>query len=930
MRMQVIRGGKRSIAGILAMLLLVAMLPPAQADGNANERITYYDYLQLYAEQVKPEVEVDIDLTQFEVEVEGSAALYQDREGSSQGIAIEEACTLLTFQADVPVSGLYNIEMTYLPTDTKDRTIMFGLMIDGKVPFTEAYSCVVSRTYQNDPIQQDEDGDDIRPRAKQQYIWRTQFLRDQTGINGNLLFYLEAGRHTITLDMESAALLVEKLTLKQEPYVLSYQDYVSLHRQAGHVDTQGQQIIVQGENYYLQSSSTLWPDADHSSPLTQPFDYLHTRINIGGGAQWKAPGAWISWKIEVPEDGFYNIGIKYRQTYLDGLFVSRKLYIDGEVPFAELASIRFNYAADWTNLVLGNGSEPYCIYLTAGEHILTMENVMGDMEETMNVLQSCINRLNDLYLSIIMITGSEPDKYRDYYLNKLLPDLPADLQQCADMLFAEAQRMIETVGTKGEETAYFEDIAYNLVSYAQNIPDLTFKSRITNLKNDISSLSAKLMAYQEQALDIDYMTVSSADVEMPRVELTAGEWATYQVKSFAATYEDDGDQDADITVWMGGGNEQYDIVERMINDLFTPQTGITVNLVLGGTGVINAVLSGVGPDVMLSGGDIVDLALRGGLERLDTYPGYDELMSEYVPGINIPNTLEDGVYAIQTTGGFSMMFIRTDIFDELGLEIPQTWDDVLDISQVLQRNNMTLGIVPPFATLLYQMGGEYYSEDLTEVAFSSEIAVEAFTINTEYYTKYGFPVTFDFVTQFRTGEMPIALAAYSTYNNLKFSAPEISGLWEMYPIPGVMQEDGTIDNVQASGGSGGVVMLRTSENKDKAWEFIKWWCGAEAQERFGKDQEAALGISARYNTMNLEVFRSLDWTNDEYAVLSQAMSNLRFTEVVPGDYYISRGLTNTFQGVVNNGVNVRELLDEWTTKINEEMRRKREEFHMNN
>ncbi len=928
MMKQVSRSVKRLVACLMALMLFVGTVPAAQA---VDERVSYYNYLQNHAYKARPEETVSVDLTQYKLEVAGSAASYQDKEGSAAGIEITEECRQITFTVDIPATGLYNIEMTYRPTDTIDRKIMFGLLIDGKVPFTEAYSCIVNRTYKNDPIVQDQYGNDVRPRAQQQYVWRTQFLHDQTGINGNLAFYLEEGKREITFDFDSTAMLVERIAIKQEPYTLSYQDYLSLHLQSGHQNTIGVQNIYQGENYYLQSSSTLWPDTDYSSPLTQPFDYKLTRINIGGGAQWKVPGDWISWKIEVPEDGFYNIGVKFRQNYLDGLFSSRMLYIDGVVPFEELKSVRFNYSTDWTNLVLGNGTEAYSIYLTKGEHILTMENVMGDMEETMNALQNVVNELNSLYLSIIMITGSEPDKYRDYYLNKLMPDLPADLRSCARQLFDEAERMIEVVGSKGVETAYFEDIAYNLENYAANIGDLTFKSRLTNLKNDISSLSAKLQAYQEQALDIDYITISSADMDMPRVKLNAFEWVTYQANSFAATYRKSAEEeDADITVWMGGGNKQYEIVQSMINDLFTPQTGITVDLVLGGTGVINAVLSGVGPDVMMNGGDIVDLALRGGLERLDTYPGYDELMAEYVPGINIPNTLEGGVYAIQTTGGFSMMFVRTDIFERLKLQVPKTWDDVLDISQVLQRNNMTLGIVPPFATLLYQMGGEYYSEDLKEVAFSEEVAVQAFITNTEYYTKYGFPVAYNFLTQFRTGEMPIALAAYSTYNQLKFSAPEISGLWEMYEIPGVLQEDGTINNVQASGGSGGVVIPSTSKNKDAAWAFIKWWCGAEAQERYGKDQEAALGISARYATMNLEVFQNIGWTKAELEVLNKAMNNLRFTPVVPGDYYINRGITNTFHGVVNQGANVRELLDEWTVKINEEMERKREEFHMNN
>ncbi len=918
----------RILTMLLALMMFVAVLPTACAANETQERISYYYYLQQHTDAIHPDVPVSVDVAAFDAPVSESVLQYHDREGSAEGIEITAWCHEVSFEIDVLQSGLYALEMTYMALPTTDRKIMFGLMIDGQYPFTEALNCVVDRVYRNTEITQDGEGNDIRPYAQQQAQWRSQYVKDLTGINGALSFYLEEGKHSVTLTFEECDLLVERMEFKQIPYTESYQDYIVLNHLSEHHETQGVLEIVQAEVYEQQSSSTLWPVSDRSSSLTQPFDYKLTRINVGGGSQWKTPGDWISWKVVVPEDGFYQIGFKYKQGYLDGLFSSRKLYIDGVVPFEQLSDIRFDYAPQWENLVLGNGGEPYSIYLTAGEHVLTLENVLGDIEDTISVMQNCVNDLNELYLSIIMITGSEPDKYRDYYLSSLLPNLEGDLREIAQMLFDEAERLIQVVGEKGKETAYFESIAYNLVSYADNIMDLTFKSRVTNLKNDISSLSAKMLEYQQQALDIDYIVVKSADMDMPRVKMNAAEWVEYQAKSIAATFEPDEEVEASVLVWMGGGNTQFEIVQRMIDDMFTPQTGIKVDLVLGGTGVINAVLSGVSPDVMMNGGDIVDLALRGGLERLDTYPGYEEVMSEYVPGINIPNTLDGGVYAIQTVGSFNMMFVRTDIFEQLGLEIPQTWDDVLDISQVLQRNNMNLGIVPTFETLLYQMGGEYYNADLTQVAFSEKVAVDAFRKRTDFYTKYGFPISFNFLTQFRTGEMPIAMATYDNYNSVRFSAPEINGLWEMYPLPGTMREDGTIDYTQASGGSGGVVIPANATNKEGAWEFIKWWCSAEAQERYGKDLEAALGISARYNSMNLNVLPKLGWTQEEYKVLSEAIAELRFTPVVPGDYYITRGITNTFQGIVNDGENVRELLNEWTKKINEEITRKRREFYL--
>lgn len=923
----------------LAALLLISgmmgkVFPAAQAE-SAKTTQSYYYYLQSYQDALRPEWEVAADLASFSTRIPGSVTAYQQLEGSESGLYITEDCEDMTVQVQVPQTGLYNIELTYFPFTTSDMQIMFGLLIDGQLPFTEANGCIINRIYQNEPIEQDAEGNDIRPRANQLSEWQTQFLSDQTGIYGDLAFYLEEGLHELTFCFEETDMLLEHVTLKQQSYLPTYQDYISLHRQQGAKDVQDVQLIIQAESYYRQSSSTLWPDIDRTNPLTQPFDYLLNRINFGGGSQWKYPGQSISWLIDVPEDGLYNLGIKYRQSYLDGLFSSRQISIDGQVPFEEFNSVRFNYTTQWNNALLGNDYCTYSIYLTKGQHVLTMKNVLGDLNNTMSVLQTCINNLNDLYLSIVMITSSEPDKYRDYYLDKLLPDLAGNLRENAALLFEESRRLVDVVGGKGRETAYFEDIAYNLESYADNIGDLTYRNRLEDFKNDISSLSAKMITYQEQALDIDYFVLCAPGEEMPRSQPSFGESVQFQVNSFAASFTEEAkaDENATVRIWTSGGNKQYEVIQQMVDDLFTPQTGIHVELELvSSVNLIQAVVAGEGPDIQLGvGGDsVVNLALRGALMELNDFPGYDELLSEYLPGCDIPFTLESRVYGIPNTGSYGMMFIRTDVFDQLGLKIPTTWDEIYDIAQVVQRNNMSLGVVPSFATLLYQKGGSYYNEELTQVLFDEDISVAAFKQQTEFYTKYDFPLTYDFVSRFRTGEMPIAIADYSTYNTLKYSAPEISGLWEMYPIPGTVCEDGTVNYTQAAGGVMGVVMLRTAQNKDDAWEFMRWWSSAEAQERYGKDMEAAMGVAARYNTLNMQVFPELGWTKKELAVLKEGMANLRFIPIVPGDYYVTRGVNNTFLSVVNDGENVREKLTEWTVKINEELVRKRNEFYANN
>ena len=305
--------------------------------------------------------------------------------------------------------------------------------------------------------------------------------------------------------------------------------------------------------------------------------------------------------------------------------------------------------------------------------------------------------------------------------------------------------------------------------------------------------------------------------------------------AIANLYVDKVDEEKSIRVWINTGIDQFEILKNMITDEFTPRTGIKVDLELSQASIVNALASGTGPDVVMNQGSegVVNLALRGAVLDLSQFEGFWDILDQYVEDSEIPFMLEGRYYGMPNTNGCQVMFVRTDIFENLGLEVPKTWDDIYNVAQVLQRYNMTLGCSASFQNLLYQNGGTYFDDDRnpTKIMFDQEVAIEALIQHTEFFTKYGFPQAFDFANRFRTGEMPIAIADYITYTSLKYTAPEISGLWAMYPIPGTLKEDGTIDRTQMDNTGTGAIMLSEAKNYDDAWEFIKWWtslCGAQS------------------------------------------------------------------------------------------------------
>ena len=117
-----------------------------------------------------------------------------------------------------------------------------------------------------------------------------------------------------------------------------------------------------------------------------------------------------------------------------------------------------------------------------------------------------------------------------------------------------------------------------------------------------------------------------------------------------------------------------------------------------------------------------------------------------------------------------------------------------------------------FATLLLQQGQNYYNDAQTETTFNTNEAIDAFEMWTDFYTKYDFDQTYDAFSRFRTGEYPIVMSDYCTFfNQLAVAAPEISGLWDFAPIPGTVQEDGSVSHAVNSNNTGAVIFNKVAK-----------------------------------------------------------------------------------------------------------------------
>lgn len=926
------------------------LLNSEQTLGSADEN-SYDHYLRKHKNEPQPSDEILIQGANYTVAKDMSPQLITELGGEVGKFLRTEEHGSVTWELNVPQSGMYHMTLRYFPIEGKSSAIERELLIDGQTPFSSARNLSFHRVWANEKnkIEQDSRGNDLRPRQVEAPRWQEAVFRDTEGYYEEpYRFYFSAGQHTVTLISTREPMVIDSIKLHPYKSPPAYEEVSKEFDSKGYKETTGHLIKVQGEDAVYKSSPTLYPITDRSSPSTEPYDVSKIRMNTIGGNNWRVPGQWIEWEMEVPEDGLYKIAIKSRQELLRGIYSTRSLQIDGEVPFKEMLQIPFFYNSDWQMNVLGTSEEPYLFYLTKGKHELKLEVSLGAIAPLIRQVENSVLEINAMYRKILMITGNVPDPYRDYQLDKQIPDMTKVFKEQSDVLYAVSEALIALTGEKSDKTAILNKTAYQLADLAEK-PD-TVQKRLSQFKINVGSVGSWILEVREQPLEIDYLALASTDIDLPAANASGLKKAGHEISSFLHSFFEDYNTigtttaaDQTIDVWIGTGRDQAQVLKAMIDDTFTPLTGISVNLKLVNADVLlRASLAGEGPDVAMQvGNDVpVNFGMRNAAEDLSKYPGYDEVIKQFRDSALVPYRYSNQVFALPEQQIFNMLFYRKDILEQLNVKPPQTWDDVYALIPVLQKHNMdfafplaqttgvpVLEVNRAYAMLLYQMDGSFYLNKGAKSGLDTEMGLAAFKSWTNFYTSYKLPLIFDFPMRFRTGEMPVGIQDYTFYNYLSVSAPEIKGLWEFVPVPGFKQADGTIRRDVASGGTA-TVMLKQAKNKDAAWQFMKWWVSKDAQVRFGREMEGLMGAAARYPTANVKALQELPWPTRDYRRLEEQWEWVKGIPEVPGGYFTGRHLDNALREVVNNGTNSTDALYDYVQEIDYEIEQKRKEFNL--
>jgi len=851
----------------------------------------------------------------------------------------------LRVRFSVAAAGDYVLHLDMVAGQALISTPEGELTIDG-APLPEAPRIVFPVYYENSaatfPLNRY--GNETLIRQRQLQRWTTLAVRD-TNLSQKepLAVPLSAGEHTLALTVTRESLYVGSLYLRAPQPAPAYADY----RAAAPAVTAAPLLLtLEAETPAFKNDTAIRPVNNRSLSVT-PYDTYRLLLNALGGEQWRQSGSAVYYRFTVPQAGFYEITLRVLQNTRDAFVAFRRITLDGAVPFAEFEAMPFPYTREWINLTLG-GEMPYQLYLTPGEHILGLEATHVPYAPLIAHIQSGLHDINALALEIKRLTGNQVDLYKEWVISDYIPDIRPRLQTLIAALRADEAQLAAICGQPSSPELLMYRMAIENLEFLAQDPDKIplYMNRLSEGSGSAAQLLSNLQAaLEQQPLTLDKLFIHTLDQTPPAPQAAqlraAGEEFKRFVRSFTPSpYETLAAAEDELEVWVNRPRQYVDLLQTLADENFTPASGIRVkfSIMPDESKLVLANAAGIQPDVALGVSTNVpyELAIRNALKDLRTFEDFDTFIRIYSPGALLSYIINDSVYAIPETQDFWVTFYRRDIMEALGLPIPHTWPEVIEILPELQRYGMNFNtplssgsglkgylITAPY---LFNYDARLYSADGFASGLSSDEAINAVRFMAESFTIYGMPLTTaSFYQSFRDGSLPIGVSNFETYLKLMTAAPEIRGQWAIDLYPATVLPDGR-QLRYATGSAQACFMFANTEKPQEAWEFLKWWMSTPTQVEFQQQIVLNYGLEYLWNSANVEAFRYLPIPDEHKAVILEQWQWLQEPVRLPGSYMQERELSNAWNRIVFDGVNPRVALDNAILIINREITRKMEEF----
>jgi ABC-type glycerol-3-phosphate transport system substrate-binding protein len=854
------------------------------------------------------------------------------------------------YSVTVATKGLYYFVVDYYVLPQVLNNLTLAVKVNDSYPYDDAKTIDVPLFWRDDSktFVLDTYGDESLPTQQRVVGWRELALHNNTYTTTlPLLFELEAGVNTIEIqNVMNGAMLLGDLVVVAPKTPLNYAAYAA----AVSTTNRPVQTIAVNATEYIEKNSSYVRLYAYQSPSVTPFDVVNKKLNVINGAAWTRSGHEVTYTFEVSEAGLYEIAVHYSNDK-DEYSVFRAISIDGEIPFTELEAYEFTStgASRFKNGTLGDEDHGnYLFDLAAGTHTISFRAVVTPLNQALRDIQLMVDHINSFALNIMKITGADIDTSRQWQFTNYIPET-VDYLESYDKIIKYQVVQLSQYSLESDESATLSYLktAVNLLKKILEEPDkvpLYLSSLYSGTGSITQMLGDSINALQSQQLYLDQFYVHN-EGDLGRDNASFFAKLASNLRSFTSSFTEQKyvtveDPEA-INIWVNRSLIYVDLMQKMADQAFGgTDIKIKISIMPDANKLILANAAGNTPDIALGLPSYMpfDLAIRGALQDLSEFDDFWGVADDFASGAFIPYILEDKVYAMPETLEFHALVYRTDTMRSLGLTVPDTWDDVIDMLPTLQRYAMNFyyptsggGALKWFyqtSPLIYQNGASIYSPDGLSTTINSEQAYRGLKLLSDLYTTYSLPSQVaSFYNSFRYNTLPIGIIDFGTYLTLKNAAPELAGGWELGLYPGVEDENGDVQRWYIANGTS-AIMFKTEDQVKKAqsWEFMKWWMSTETQTEFSFLLQSTYGPEFVWLSGNLEAVQNSPIDPKDLAIILEQVKWLVDVPRTPGQYMLERGLSDIWNQVTFDGTPIRVAIDDQVLKINREITKKMVEF----
>jgi len=928
------------VAVFVVMAVVGYFIPVGNANPSSDNVFPSAFSLLDYDESRKPEI-IKLD------------EVYPDRvvkESQYEGFVIDwvEGDQDIQLEVEVEQAGKYEIAVDYLSKQTtiKDIVIDVTVVYDASVTVSEKnIELPSSWGDSSDEEICDIYGNEVSPVQETRNLWRKVFLYDQQYYSQNpISFELKAGKNIITLTKTQGELYIGNI------YLFKAAEFKAYTAPAANDSAAKELISLEAENPLFKSTPEIRAASQQNVSVT-PYSTDKNMLNVISGDTFNKSGYSLTYAFEVKTAGNYNISMKYYISQTNTSVYS-KIFVDNVILNKELNSYEFKDRTGYNNETLNVDGENMLFYFEPGIHTITIQLDASLQSEIYYEMTDIISEINKLYLEIIKLTGGNADKNMDWQIDEFIQN-PLASQRLNTWRDRLADLLVKINELSKSDPNKQNRLYQNVKNAYDKLCDLCKKPnelphKLTVLSEGSSSIANMLSdslhtsTFSPLSLDKIYVHGEDANLPSPKENFFLSFCGTVQ-RVFKSGVEK---EKVDVEIWVNRSTYYVSLMQQYADAYYTPKTGIKIrfSLLPDESKITYANASGTQPDAALGVSSTVpyDMGIRGALVDLASFADFKEVASSFTPGAYTNMTERNHVYGLPETQDFNITYYRKDLVEMLGVEVPQTYEDIIDIVPALQRYGMNyhmplaggsgLKSIAATAPIIYQYGGDIYSDDYLSTAIDSKEAIEAINMMVELFSLYSLPLTSQsFYNTFRSGTIPIGVAGFEVYLQLTTAAPEIAGLWDVTLAPGVerVDEDGNtyIDRTNTADAKGCIIFNKSSKEKQQqAWDFIKWWLSTETQASFANDIEATYGPTFLWNTANIEALRQTSMNQEHVEVILEQWDWCFNIPQTPATYIIERGISNVWNQAVFEQAPIRASISDAVLEINKEIDRKMKEF----